>query len=100
MTTGGSPPYDFYGLLIDSTRAPLRSRFFLQLTAEAAAFAGDRARAIDAITKAASLSLFDVAWMDGCPLFAELRKDAAFVSVREQVAARAARVEEAYRARL
>jgi serine/threonine-protein kinase len=100
MTTGGAPPYDFYALLIDPARAPLRSRFFLQLTAEAAAFAGDRARAIDAVTRAAALSLFDVAWMDGCPLFADLRRDPAFVAVREQVAARAARVEEAYRARL
>jgi eukaryotic-like serine/threonine-protein kinase len=72
--------------------------FFLQMEAEIAVLLGDPARALTAITRATSQALFDVAWMDRCPLLAELRADPAFQAARVEVAARAAAVEQAYRA--
>jgi serine/threonine-protein kinase len=43
----------------------------------------------DDLADAVDLGLFDIAWMDGCPLLKAARKDPAFLRMRAQVAARA-----------
>jgi serine/threonine-protein kinase len=103
LAAGGPPPYEALALL--GVRMQLRGRasiraraFFHQLEAESAAFLGDRDRALDAIRRASEHAVFDVAWLDLCPLFADLRDDPAFALARAPVAARAAAVEAAYRA--
>jgi serine/threonine-protein kinase len=78
---------------------PIRLRSIsLQLGAEIATLKGDRGGALDTITRAAEEGLFDLAWMDRCPLLAELRQDPALAAARAMVAVRAIAAEEAYRA--
>ena len=72
--------------------------FFAQLEAEAAGALGDRERALAAIERATSNGIFDVAWLDACPPLAALREEPRFLAAMAIVAARAARVVEAYRA--
>jgi len=99
LTVGLPPRWEVYERLTAPGRSSLRGRtFFSQMEAEAAALAGDRARALAAITRAAEASLFDLPWLDWCPLLADLRAEPAFLAARATAAARAARVEEAYRA--
>jgi len=40
--------------------------------------------------------LFDIAWMDGCPVLADLRTDPRFIALRTTVAARARAIVEAF----
>ena len=99
LATGSPPPYAVYARFDDPARSTLRvATFFAQLEAEGAAFFGDAPRALAAITRAADLALFDVAWLDRCPLLADLRGLPAFVALRARAAARAQRAVEAYRA--
>ena len=52
-------------------------------------------RALGYARRAIERGLFDVAWMDGCPLLAPLRREDAWPALREVVDARAARIREA-----
>jgi serine/threonine-protein kinase len=61
--------------------------FWHQLSAELGG--AINAPVIPDIQTAVSLGLFDVAWMDMCPLLAGARKDPAFAPLRDIVAARA-----------
>ncbi len=72
----------------------------LQIKAEMAALVGDRAGALETITRCAAGGLLDLAWIDRCPLLDELRSEPELVAARTVVAARAAAAEEAYRAPL
>ena len=69
--------------------------FFSQLRAEMAAFGHDTGCAMEALLDADAAQLFDVAWMDGCPLLAPLRSDPRFAVVRRSVGDRAGKVLEA-----
>jgi serine/threonine-protein kinase len=101
LATGSAPSYDLWAHIGDPGRVSMRGQaFFLQLEVEGAAYVGDRARALDALRRAAATTVFDVAWMDRCPLLADLRGEPAFAAARALVAERAARVEEAYLAPL
>jgi eukaryotic-like serine/threonine-protein kinase len=74
-------------------RSNSRFRTFLcQQLAELAAHAGDRDRAQAAIDLAVDAMLYDLAWLDGCPLFASIRSDPKFIAARATVASRAAAV--------
>jgi hypothetical protein len=99
IMVGSTSPRAFMDLF-DSAASVLMARFFLQLAAEAHVLVGDRRGALEAVRRATQASLYDVAWMDLCPLLAEIRDDPVFVEARRTVAERAARVEEAYRAPL
>ncbi len=61
--------------------------FWNQLSAEVRTYVGENA--IDDVRTAVDLGLFDIAWMDHCPLLDEMRKDPEFRALRDRVAARA-----------
>ncbi len=70
--------------------------FMSQICAEAAAYLGDTERTLEFVERADTAGVFDVAWMDGCPLFEEARSHPRFQAVHERVAARASAIEAAY----
>ena len=93
-------PYEGLEQILAQRAGTPRSRTFcLQLLVEAASFVGDAPRAALALAEAADLGLCDVAWLDRCPLFEDLRREPTFGAAREKIAARAALVEAAYRER-
>jgi serine/threonine-protein kinase len=92
MAANGTPAYSWAG----EAGIPRLRSFFFQIEAEVASFVGDRERALAVIARAAEGTLYDIAWMDGCPLLAPLRDDPAFLAVRATVKARAERIEQAY----
>jgi serine/threonine-protein kinase len=70
--------------------ASLRTRAFrYQLLAESAATGGDDARVLAAVTEATRYGLFDLHWLDRCPLFARTREHPGWAVARAPVAARA-----------
>jgi serine/threonine-protein kinase len=66
--------------------------FWHQLLAEMKCYIGEPSAAIADIEAASELGLFDVQWIERCPLLVPAREDPAFRVVRDVVAARAARV--------
>ena len=70
--------------------------FFRQMAAELASSGGQLEDATQMVTEAVDAGLLDVVWMDRCPLLEPLRRDPAFAPLRATVAARAARVLEAF----
>src|SRR5690606_26514442 len=66
-----------------------RRAFVAQLVAEVAGHAGDVAAANHGLAHAArSTRLFDLHWLDRCPMLAPARGTPAFAAVREQILAR------------
>jgi hypothetical protein len=70
--------------------------FLAQVGVETAAFLGDAPRALDFLEQADGAGSFDIAWLEGCPLFGEIRSHPRFQAARAGIAARAAEVEAAY----
>jgi serine/threonine-protein kinase len=66
--------------------------FWHQIAAEIFMFFGDADRALAHLEESASLGLFDVAWLERCPLFEPLRDHPGFASLRAKVGARAGAV--------
>jgi serine/threonine-protein kinase len=66
--------------------------FFAQIGAEIAAFGGLDERALDFVGQSVGRGLFDIVWLDRCPLLERLRASAEWADLRAEVAARAARV--------
>jgi TolB-like protein len=66
-----------------------------QLAAEVFAFAGDAERTAHAITQAVASNLFDLSWLDRCPLLDPLRAEPWLVPLRACVAARVQPIVEA-----
>ena len=69
-----------------------RHAFFHQLRAEAFGYGGDRARCLDALERASALGMFDIHWLDTCPLFDDLRGMVPFEELRRTVHERAIQV--------
>jgi serine/threonine-protein kinase len=70
-------------------RRARRDLFMLQLNAELAAGRGRHETALDSVVQAVGQGLFDIAWLDRCPILADVRADARFPELRRQVVARA-----------
>ena len=66
-----------------------RHAFVAQLVAEAAAYSGDIATALACIERSISFGLFDLHWLDKCPLLDEVRAAPGFAALRGQVKRRA-----------
>jgi serine/threonine-protein kinase len=84
--------------LMGDRAGALRSRLFLGQIATELALASDRPdRALDALDAATQLGLFDLLWIDNCPLLASLAGEPRLATARRKVADRAASVLAAYR---
>ncbi len=84
-------PYDAEALASFHARAlagvengRLRTLLY-QLWAEQTAFWSDRERTLAHLESATKLVLVDLAWLDGCPLFAFVRDDPRFIELRARV---------------
>ena len=88
---------DALARMIELSRTKRLRSFFTQIAAELYARAGERERTLEQIERAAAFDLFDITWIDRCPLFDDLRTDARFVASREVVAGRASAILEALR---
>jgi eukaryotic-like serine/threonine-protein kinase len=66
-----------------------RRTFIAQLVAEVAARCGDIDACNALIAHAAGEGLFDLHWLDRCPMLEPARRSAAFVALRAQVKQRA-----------
>ena len=87
-------PQDLY---VPPPQAGQRLRcFYAQMRAEAHGYRGDAERTMDDIDAADALNLYDIAWLERCPLLAPARSSARFASVRKAVAQRASVVRAAY----
>jgi len=66
-----------------------RRAFLLQVAAELAGRATDADTCVALLAEATEAGLFDLHWLDGCPLLASARVHPAFATVRARVEARA-----------
>jgi serine/threonine-protein kinase len=73
-------------------RIPRRAAFAQQIAAEAAGFGDAVGPLLDHVEGADRYGLFDIVWMDKCPMLECARSDPRFVAVRDRVAARAREV--------
>ncbi|XXX74735.1 protein kinase [Sorangium sp. So ce134] len=84
-------------------RAPVtalrRTSFLRQLQAELAAFLGRSDLALTALELSLADGLFDLIWMERCPVFASLRADPRYVAIQAEVERRASAVIAVYRER-
>jgi serine/threonine-protein kinase len=88
----GDPTLSFDFLEALANGAPVGSRFrpvLYQHVAELSAQLGQHERALGAVEKAAEALLFDLVWLDRCPVLEPLRGSPRFVAARQVVAARA-----------
>jgi len=69
-----------------------RRSLFFQLNAEVFAYAFEIDHALASIESAIASGLIDLLWMDRCPVFEPVRRDARFAALRTQVAERAQRI--------
>jgi serine/threonine-protein kinase len=89
---GMVPPEAIHALdgFAASGRTKRRRSFFRQLKSEVLAYVGRGEEMFTALAEAEEAGLYDVVWMDRCPLFDPYRADARFGAIRTKVAARAA----------
>ena len=76
-------------LAIAPTANQRRQAFQCQLAAELAGYSGDRATCDAMIIHAANHGLFDLHWLDRCPLLDDVRGSPVFAQVRDRVERRA-----------
>ena len=72
-----------------SDLTPRMRAFWHQLSAEMLCYVGDHEQALTELAAASEAGLFDVTWMDQCPVLARLRTHPGFRELRVDVAARA-----------
>jgi serine/threonine-protein kinase len=75
----------FYG----ETANPRRRSFAGQLVVEAATYARDLDTAFDVLADTVDAGLFDLHWLDKCPLLADLRVDPRYAPIHQRVKVRA-----------
>jgi len=87
------PFVDVFRQMADASHASLRRRsYFYQISAEMNAVAGKRAEALDSLERASDVLLFDVLWLDRCPMLDSLRDDPRFARSRAVAGSRAASI--------
>jgi serine/threonine-protein kinase len=76
--------------LFDGETFNARRRAFIgQMVVEAAAFSGDLATAFDLLARSTDAGLFDLHWLEKCPLLAPVRADARYPAMHARIKARA-----------
>ncbi|MBI4950524.1 MAG: hypothetical protein HY908_00680, partial [Myxococcales bacterium] len=100
IVAAGSISPEVAALLVpkDGEGSARRRAFFCQLEAEVTAYVGRPEVALAALGRAVDAGLIDLAWVDRCPLLADLRSSPSFAASRDVVARRAARIVAAARA--
>ena len=73
-----------------------RRLLFLQIEAAVMAILGDVERSIGALTRAASVGLTDLFWLERCRVLESVREDPRFASIHAEVSRRASEILEAY----
>ncbi|WP_437286147.1 protein kinase domain-containing protein [Sorangium sp. So ce406] len=76
-----------------------RTSFMWQLQAEFAAFLGNAELALEALERSLTDGLFDLSWLDRCPVLEPLRGDARFRAILAEVERRASAVVAVYHER-
>ncbi|KYG10347.1 protein kinase [Sorangium cellulosum] len=76
-----------------------RTSFLRQLQAELAAFLGKSELALHALELSLADGLFDLVWMERCPVLASLRADPRYAAIQAEVERRASAVIAVYRER-
>ncbi|WP_437276649.1 protein kinase [Sorangium sp. So ce375] len=88
---------------VEGERPPVtalrRTSFIRQLQAEFAAFLGQRELALAALELSLADGLFDLIWLERCPVLASLRDDPRYAAVHAEVHRRASAVVAVYRER-
>jgi serine/threonine-protein kinase len=79
-------------LPVDASRPPRRAAFNAQLRCELFMSVGNHAQALEGLKTADSNGLFDVVFLDRCPLLEPIRSHPEFIGVRGRVGERAKRV--------
>jgi serine/threonine-protein kinase len=95
MVAEGTSPFQelaLYDFVVKAQTTSRRGAFAAQIEAELHAFDRRMDDALVAIEAAVRAHLFDLAWLERCPLFAELRADARYEAARVSVGQRAAPV--------
>jgi serine/threonine-protein kinase len=88
-----SDEVDFIEARAAAPHATSRIRcFWHQIGAEIFMYFGDASRALEHLEQASNLGLFDVAWVERCPLFEPLRDHPRFETLRARISARAGEV--------
>jgi eukaryotic-like serine/threonine-protein kinase len=103
MLTGKKPmgsAVSIFGPKMPSSNSSARGRAFVaQIQAEMALAFGSTEPALDAIESAVDLGLFDIVWMDRCPLLDAIKEHPRWPKLRAQVAERAEEAIAAFRAK-
>jgi serine/threonine-protein kinase len=84
-------------LYVPPPQAGARLRcFYAQMRAEVRAHQGNVARTLEEIETAGALNLYDISWLERCPLLELVKAEPRYRAVRDVVAERAATVRAAY----
>jgi serine/threonine-protein kinase len=79
-------------LPVGEARSARRASFNAQMRAELFAYVGMKAETLEALHAGNGNGLFDIVWLDRCPLFDPFRADPEFVTLRGRIALRAERI--------
>jgi serine/threonine-protein kinase len=71
---------------------PRAAGLFSQIAAEIHAFARNYGRSFEFMRRAADASVFDIVWLERCPLFEPVRKMPGYEEIRAQIESRAAKI--------
>jgi hypothetical protein len=100
--TAGMRPADnrqvFDAVPNTNASSPRGRCFFAQIQCELGCMLGDHDGAIRFLARAVDAGLFDLQWLEHCPLLKPLRVDLRFHALRKIVATRAAQVHDVLRA--
>lgn len=75
--------------------SPRRHAFVAQLAAEAAGMVGDVDECLEFLSSANACGLFDLPWLEGCPVLQPIRGEPRFAIIRNDVAQRALAIHDA-----
>lgn len=100
LRTGQLPEgFSPLGMIEKTLDLGLRRRLmYLQMTAELTSYLHDHEATLRALERAGAIGLADKLWIDRCKSFDELRSDARFIAIADEVTLRARSVIDAHRA--
>ena len=87
----------FTGTFGSDQSSPRSRAYFFQLKTEVECLHGHTDAAIRALARSVDAGLFDLVWVDHCPLLSGLRKDLRYQALRKIIAERARRIQEVLR---